>query len=323
MKKLKIAVLMGGPSAEREVSLQSGREVIEALRTTGGTIVPVVVEGPGFVIPADTTVAFIALHGSFGEDGQIQRILEERGVAYTGSDADASERAFDKLVAKDYFDEAGIPTPATFEDLSEVKFPVVVKPARQGSSVGITIVRRHEELAAACAKAQGYDERIVIEQFIRGRELTVGVLGNRELPVVEIRTKSGFFGYEEKYTAGKAEEIVPAALDSVTVVKAQRFARLAHERLGCRDFSRVDLMLSDRGELFVLEVNTIPGFTDTSLVPKAARAAGMSFEQLCVRLVEMALARAGRGAATKSAGENCPVVRYFRARARERKTVMV
>jgi D-alanine-D-alanine ligase len=288
MKKLKIAVLMGGPSSEREVSLQSGREVIEALRTTGGTIVPVVVEGPGFTVPADTDVAFIALHGKFGEDGQIQRILEERGVAYTGSDAEASARAFDKIKAKELFIDGGIPTPDYGDDL---RLPVVVKPARQGSSVGITIVRDQPSLAAACAKARAHDERILIEQFIRGRELTVGILGNRELPVVEIRTKSGFFGYEEKYIAGKAEEIVPAALDSSIVVKAKRFARLAHERLGCRDFSRVDLMLSDRGELFVLEVNTIPGLTQNSLLPKAAKAAGMGMSDLCVRMVEMALAR--------------------------------
>ncbi len=291
MKRLRIAVLMGGPSAEREVSLQSGRMVTEALQPTGAAVVPVVVDGPEFALPGNTDVAFIALHGTFGEDGQIQRVLEERGVTYTGSDAEASERAFDKSIAKEHFATGGIPTPAVFDDPSMVKFPAMVKPARQGSSVGITVVHDQAELAAACAKAHAYDDRLVIEQFIPGRELTVGVLGQRELPVLEIRTESGFFGYREKYTAGAAEEIVPAPLDSAVAIKAQRLARLAHERLGCRDFSRVDLMLNRRGELFVLEVNTIPGLTANSLLPKAAKAAGLSMSDLCVRMVEMALAR--------------------------------
>ncbi len=291
MRRLRIAVLMGGPSAEREVSRQSGRMVTEALRPTGAAVVPVVVDGPEFALPTSTDVAFIALHGTFGEDGQVQRILEKRGVTYTGSDSEASARAFDKGIAKEHFAAGRIPTPAVFTDPSRVKFPAVVKPARQGSSVGITIVRDQAELTAACTKARSYDQRLVIEEFIRGRELTVGVLGRRELPVVEIRTESGFFGYREKYTAGAAEEIVPAPLDSAVAVKAQRLARLAHERLGCRDFSRVDLMLNDRGELFVLEVNTIPGLTANSLLPKAAKAAGLSMSDLCVRMVEMALTR--------------------------------
>lgn len=286
--KLRIAVLMGGPSAEHEVSLQSGRMVLEALQPTGATILPVVIKGAELVLPARVDVAFIALHGTFGEDGQVQRILEARGVAYTGSDAEASERAFDKVTAKECFCEAGIPTPDYGDD---VQLPVVVKPARQGSSVGVTIVRNPEELEAACAKARAYDERVLIEKFIRGRELTVGILGRRELPVVEIETKSGFFGYNEKYTAGMAKEIVPAPLETAVAARAQRFARLAHERLGCRDFSRVDLMLDDRGNLFVLEVNTIPGMTANSLLPKAALAVRLSMTDLCVQMVEMALAR--------------------------------
>jgi D-alanine-D-alanine ligase len=288
VKRLRIAVLMGGRSAEREVSLQSGQMVGAALQETEATIFPVMVEGPGFALPENLDVAFIAMHGTFGEDGQLQRILEERGVVYTGSDAEASERAFDKILAKECFVGAGIPTPRYGDD---GRFPVVVKPARQGSSVGITIVRDRSALAAACAKARQYDERILVEEFIRGRELTVGILGSRELPVVEIRTTSGFFGYEEKYTAGAAEEIVPATLDSQVAVRAQLIARLAHQQLGCRDFSRVDLMLNDRGEVFVLEVNTIPGLTANSLLPKAAKAAGITMPDLCGRMVEMALAR--------------------------------
>jgi D-alanine-D-alanine ligase len=261
---------------------------VEALQPTGATIIPVVVEGPGFALPGNLDVAFIALHGTFGEDGQVQRILEERGVAYTGSDAEASERAFDKVTSKECFIGAGIPTPRFGDD---ARFPVVVKPARQGSSVGISIVRDRSELDVACAKAREYDERVLIEEFVRGRELTVGILGNRELPVIEIQTADGFFGYREKYTPGAAKEIVPAPLESSVALKAHCLARLAHERLGCRDFSRVDLMLSDRGELFVLEVNTIPGLTANSLLPKAAKAAGIKMPDLCVRIVEMALAR--------------------------------
>jgi D-alanine-D-alanine ligase len=290
MKQLRIAVLMGGPSAEREVSLQSGRAVVDALRPTGAAVLPVTVEGPEFALPANIDVAFLALHGTFGEDGQVQRILEERGVTYTGSDAETSARAFDKIAAKECFVAAGIPTPRYGDN---AKFPVVVKPARQGSSVGITIVRDRQRLDEACAKARRYDEQILIEEFIRGRELTVGVLGNRELPVVEIRTKSGFFGYHEKYTPGAAEEVVPAPLDTTLAAKTQWLARMAHERLGCRDFSRVDMMMSERGDLFILEVNTLPGLTPNSLLPKAAAAAGIKMPALCQRMVEMALARRG------------------------------
>jgi D-alanine-D-alanine ligase len=290
MKRVRIAVLMGGPSAEREVSLRSGQAVVDALHLTDAEPLAVTVEGAEFTLPADVDVAFLALHGTFGEDGQVQRILEEQGITYTGSDAEASARAFDKIAAKECFIEAGIPTPRYGDS---AKFPVVVKPARQGSSVGITIVRDRLSLEEACAKARQYDEQILIEEFIRGRELTVGVLGDRELPVIEIRTKSGFFGYDEKYKPGAAEEVVPAPLDTTLAIKAQRFARLAHEQLGCRDFSRVDLMLSDRGELFVLEVNTLPGLTTNSLLPKAAKAAGIEMPGLCLQMVEMALARRG------------------------------
>jgi D-alanine-D-alanine ligase len=288
MSPLRIAVLMGGPSAEREVSLRSGQAVVQALQSVVAHVEPVVVDGSEFALPADVDVAFLALHGTFGEDGQIQRLLDDRGVTYTGSDAEASARSFDKIVAKECFVDAGIPTPRYG---GVARFPVVVKPSRQGSSVGITIVRDRQSLEEACAKARQFDEQILIEEFIPGRELTVGVLGKRELPVIEIQTSSGFFGYREKYTPGAADEIVPAPLETGVAVKAQRFARLAHERLGCRDFSRVDLMLSARGELFVLEVNTLPGLTTNSLLPKAAKAAGIEMPELCLQMVELAWAR--------------------------------
>jgi D-alanine-D-alanine ligase len=286
MKPLRIAVLMGGPSAEREVSLQSGRMVAQALLAAGAHVAEVDVLDENFELPADADVAFVALHGTFGEDGQVQRILEERGVAYTGSRPETSALAFNKGAAKQAFRAAGIPTPrATYSP------PLVVKPARQGSSVGIAIVRDPSELAAALAGAKRYDENIIVEQFINGREFTVGILGGRALPVVEIRTNRKFFDYEAKYTPGAAEEICPAPIDALTASRIHELARRAHECLGCRDFSRVDVMWNGKRDFFVLEVNTIPGLTPNSLLPKAARAAGLSMEALCVRMVEMALER--------------------------------
>jgi D-alanine-D-alanine ligase len=300
MRKLKIAVLMGGPSAEREVSLRSGTAVANALSAMGAKVVPMDIHGAGFAIPADVDVAFLAVHGTFGEDGALQRILEDKAIAYTGSDSESSAIAFDKIAAKQAFLTAGIPTPAyeVFEGghamgrrLARLGFPLVVKPSRQGSSVGISVVQREAELPEACEVAGRYDHRLLAEQFVSGRELTVGILDGRALPVVEIRPKHDFFNYEAKYTKGETDYFVPAALDRSIESQTKSLALRAHECLGCRDYSRVDLILSERGELFVLEVNTIPGFTETSLLPKAARAAGIEFPNLCARLVQLALAR--------------------------------
>jgi D-alanine-D-alanine ligase len=286
MRRLRVTVLMGGPSKEREVSLRSGAAVMRALSATGAIVTEVDVRGGDFELPANTDVAFLALHGTFGEDGTVQRILEDRGVVYTGSDPDASALAFDKVAAKAAFAEAGIPTPPETRTP-----PLVVKPARQGSSVGVTIVRDESELAAAFAAARRYDESVITEQFISGREFTVGVLNGHELPVIEIRTKRGFFDYKAKYTPGEADEVVPRDLDPNTVARMQHLARGAHDCLRCRDFSRVDLMMDSRRDLFVLEVNTLPGLTENSLLPKAAAAAGLSMTDLCMRMVDMALAR--------------------------------
>ncbi len=302
MRKLKIAVLMGGPSAEREVSLRSGTAVANALTATGARVVPMDIRDATFTIPADVAVAFLALHGTFGEDGSLQRILQERGIAYTGSDPAASALAFDKIAAKQAFAVAGIPTPAyeAFENgdapvrrLARLGFPLVVKPSRQGSSVGISIVQQEEEWPGARELAGRYDRRLLAEQFIPGRELTVGILDGRALPVVEIRPKHEFFTYEAKYTKGETDYLVPASLDRTIEFQAKSLALRAHDCLGCRDYSRVDLILSPKGELFVLEVNTIPGFTETSLLPKAAQASGIEFPALCARLVQLALARNG------------------------------
>lgn len=298
MKDQRVAVLMGGPSAEAAVSRQSGAMVVAALRQTGLTVLPVDIQGTTVHLPADLDVAFIAMHGTFGEDGQIQRILEDHGVAYTGSDPGASARAFDKVIAKECFIEAGIPTPksAIYEgDLSvldELHWPLVVKPARQGSSVGVSIVHDLASLLQAYAQAKQFDSQVLVEEFVRGREFTVGLLDGEPLPVVEIRTSHDFFDFQAKYTTGAAEEICPAPLDPVMAMRAKMFALRAHDCLGCRDFSRVDLMMNETtGQFFVLEVNTLPGMTANSLLPKAARAAGLEMPALCLQMVELALAR--------------------------------
>ena len=298
MKDYRVAVLMGGPSAEREVSLQSGAQVVAAaLRQTGMTVLPVEIHGTTVNLPADVDVAFIAMHGTFGEDGQIQRILEDHGVAYTGSDPGASARAFDKVLAKECFVEAGIPTPKSvvFDGVNlpeELHWPLFVKPARQGSSVGVSRVDDLAALLQAHQQARQFDSQVLVEEFVRGREFTVGILDGTALPVVEIRTKREFFDYQAKYTDGATEEICPAPLEAMVAMRAKMFALRAHECLGCRDYSRVDLMFNEQtGQFFVLEVNTLPGMTANSLLPKAARAAGLEMPALCARMVELALAR--------------------------------
>lgn len=298
MKRSRVAVLMGGPSAEREVSLNSGRTAAAALRRAGWNASEVEVDSAGdFSLPENCAVAFIALHGRFGEDGTVQQMLEERGVIYTGSGPAASALAMDKTLAKRKFVEAGIPTPrwvVVERDLrpaGDWPLPAVVKPAREGSSVGISIVENAAELNEACLQAWHHDDRLLVEEYVRGREFTVGILGDRALPVIEIRTGHKFFDYRAKYTTGAAEEIVPAPVDALTAARMQDWARRAHDCLGCRDMSRVDVMMDEAGNLFVLEVNTIPGLTPNSLLPKAAAAAGLSFQDLCDRIVALALVR--------------------------------
>lgn len=303
MNKFHVAVLMGGPSAEREVSLKSGAAAVQALRGAGMHVSPIDVQGDDFHLPSGTDVAFLALHGTFGEDGQIQRILETRAMPYTGSDAESSERAFDKALAKELFMAAGVPTPKyvvverDVRALATMRLPVVVKPARQGSSVGVTVVTDPAQLEWAVEQAWRYGQKLVVEEFVNGREFTVGVFDGHALPVVEIRTKRKFFDFQAKYNDGETEELVPAPLDALTAARMQKIAVQAHQCLGCRDYSRVDIMLTEDGGLFVLEVNTLPGMTDQSLLPKAARAAGLSMEDVCMRLVKMAMARRTEAAA--------------------------
>ncbi len=300
MNKLHVAVLMGGPSAESAVSLRSGAAVAAALEQSGMQVTTVTVAGPDFKLPRGVDAVFVAMHGTFGEDGTVQQILEERGMAYTFSGPAASALAFDKQRAKRQFVADGVLTPRyeaidraaqDFTRLERLKLPLVVKPCRQGSSVGVTIVRKMSDLPAAVKAAGEYDERVLVEQFIEGRELTIAILEDQALPVIEVCPKEEFFTYEAKYTPGQTDYLVPAPLDDELKNRAQTAALRAHQSLGCRDLSRVDLILAESGKVHVLEVNTVPGFTGTSLVPKAAQAAGIGFPQLCSRLVKLAQAR--------------------------------
>jgi D-alanine-D-alanine ligase len=289
-----IAVLKGGPSAEREVSLRSGAAAAEALREAGYEVTEVIVEDAGFILPPETDLAFLALHGTFGEDGQVQEILEARGIPYTGANAQASRIAFDKEKTKEKFRAHGVPTPegqlvSRLEQVT-LPLPLFVKPNAQGSSVGTHPATTREELAAALADALKFDSSALVERFIRGRELTVGVLGDEALPIVEIHPLDGFYDYANKYTKGRTEYFCPARLpDEITRI-IQKHALAAHRSLGQPVYSRVDFLLEKDGNPYCLEVNTIPGMTATSLLPKAAAAMGISFPQLCRRIIELSWA---------------------------------
>ena len=311
----RIGVLMGGYSSEREISLKSGTAVAESLKRQGGEVVSIDItvrdkeKIASLVRSYNLDVAFIALHGRLGEDGTIQAILEEIGVPYTGSGVEASRLALDKVLAQDLFQKSGIQVPAyislSLQGLQGLQgkqeaahhagliqaidfYPVVVKPAREGSSIGISLVRAPEGLAEALQKAWKYDDKVLIEQYIQGRELTVGILGDEALAPIEIRPKAEFFDFKAKYSSGATEYIVPAHLPQELADKVRQSALAAHRALGCADLSRVDFILAENGAYYVLEVNTIPGFTSTSLLPKAARVMGIDFDRLCLQLAGLA-----------------------------------
>lgn len=292
---IKVAVLYGGTSSEREVSLRSGAGVAKGLAAAGCKVSEVDVTGPDFTLPRGIDVVFPVLHGTFGEDGKLQEILEKKGVPYVGSGVLASYNAFDKIRSKQIFVREGIPTPA-YEILLRngarhfaLKLPVFVKPAREGSSVGAHRIMKEQEIDEAVADAFKYDEYVLVEEFIDGRELTVGFLGNDPLPIVEIKPIHGWYDYANKYTKGNTEYITPAELSPAVTRAVQFAAQRAYLALGCRHLGRVDVLLAKDNTPHVLEVNTMPGFTETSLLPKAAKAAGVGFEQLCLRLAELAL----------------------------------
>ena len=288
----RVAVLMGGPSSERDVSLQSGRAVVEALRQAGYAVEPTVIEGRAVRLAEGVEAAFIALHGAFGEDGGVQAELDALRVPYTGSGAESSRRAMDKKLSKQAFAEHGVPT-AEFALLSAnasacpLPLPVVVKPLCEGSSIGVHCVHVEADWAAALADARRYGGEVLVERFIDGRELTVGILEDRTLPMIEIVPRDGWYDFGAKYGGG-SRYIVPAPVDSAVEAECAELARRTFDALGCRGFARVDFRLSTEQRPFVLELNSIPGFTPTSLLPKAAAAAGMDFVGLCGRIMETA-----------------------------------
>jgi D-alanine-D-alanine ligase len=332
---MKIAVLMGGTSAERDVSLASGLGITRALRERGHDV-SVVDTAVGFIpreeedellpggvksappehvdralpliglaqVPQlrDADLAFLALHGGDGEDGTVQALLQIAGIAYTGSGPLGSGIAMDKDVTKRLLRDAQVPTlpwrvarapdfaydPDTIEDL--VGLPCVVKPSRQGSSVGIHVVHERDDLQAAVRDAAQYDTEVMIERYAKGRELTVGILGDQALPPVEIRPKKGIYDYESKYTPGMTEYLCPAPLDEEVVAQIQAYALRAFKVLKLRGYGRIDFILA-KEQLFCLEANTLPGMTATSLLPKGAAAVGIDYPELCDRIARMAAGR--------------------------------
>lgn len=292
----RIAVLMGGPGSERPVSLASGAGVSAALRSLGAEVFEVDVHGPEFELPEGIDIAFNVIHGTFGEDGQLQRILDLRGVPYTGEGVEGSELAIDKIATKRRLLEHGVPT-ALFEVLHgnehpTLPLPFVLKAPREGSSVGVYIVREPAEIEARLHDVRGYAREILVEEYVSGRELTVGILGDRALPVVEICPKQGFYDFKNKYPflnpqAAGADHWCPAPLQETESRLVQKIALEAHRALGLEVYSRVDFLLSEKLGPVVLEINTIPGMTQVSLLPEAAAAAGISYAQLCAEVITL------------------------------------
>jgi D-alanine-D-alanine ligase len=300
-----IGVLMGGYSSERAISLKSGLAVVETLGKAGCPVVPIDItvrereQIKSVIKNANLGVGFIALHGALGEDGTIQSILEELNIPYTGSGVAASVRAFNKATTQKILKEHRLPVPEFFvaqKDSADVgviaaqvgSFPVVVKPACEGSSIGVTLARQKEDLSVALTEAFRYGKEAIVERFIPGRELTVGILDREALPIVEIRPQKQFFDFEAKYQKGMTDYIVPAPLSAELAREIQAIALKAHQAVGCEVYSRIDFRLDPENRPFILEINTIPGFTETSLFPKAARQAGLEFTDVCLRLIKLA-----------------------------------
>ncbi len=291
LKGKRVGVLMGGKSSEREISLKSGMAVLEALRRKGIDAFAVELDGDVVqkVLQNPMDIAFLALHGRLGEDGTVQGLLELLGIPYTGSGVLASALAMDKVKAKQVFLSMGIPTPE-FVQWQEGLFPPfeppwVVKPVSEGSTIGVSIVREKGELRRAVEKALACDYEVFIERFIEGKEITVAILNMRPLEPIEVIPESGFYDYEAKYTPGRTEYLVPAGIDRALRDKAKEIALSAYQALKCSGCARVDMRLDRDGNFWVLEVNTIPGMTPTSLVPKAAAYEGLSFEDLVLEIL--------------------------------------
>jgi D-alanine-D-alanine ligase len=305
-RKLNVAVLYGGDSSERDISLSTGESVARALDERGHAVrlIDIRTRTLEEMDGVECDVAFVALHGAFGEDGGVQQLLEDRGIPYTGSDAEASRIAMDKEASKRLFTEKEIPTPGYFvlhnESRAEeirsatvnIGFPQIIKPACEGSSVGVSVANSVPEAKVALEQCFALDDRALVERMVRGRELTVGVVGHCTLPIIELEYPTQIFDKHAKYTDGVTRHIINPELPGGVTDKLSTLALLAHQAIGCRDISRVDLMLDVRNRPYVLEVNTIPGMTPTSLVPDAARAAGIEFDELCENLAFRAVRRA-------------------------------
>ncbi|HSV62466.1 MAG TPA: D-alanine--D-alanine ligase [Chthoniobacterales bacterium] len=297
----KIAVLMGGPGSERDVSLATGRGVVKALRSLGCDVTEVDVRGADFVLPEDIDLAFLTIHGTFGEDGQLQQILEDRGVPYTGEGVEESSLAFDKIRSKEVFREHGVTTPywqtIGAGQRPAMPIPLVIKAPRQGSTVGVHIIRNEKDIDGAIADASTYDRELLVEKFVPGRELTVGILGDQALPIIEIIPKGGFYDFTNKYpflnpsAGGAAEHVCPAKITPEKTNEVQQLALRAFRALGLKVYARVDVLLPDDGVPTVLEANTIPGMTEASLLPEAAAVAGITYPQLCARIIELSAKR--------------------------------
>lgn len=296
----RIAVLFGGPGSERQVSVKTAESVMSALAALGAEVLPVDVTGPDFDCPNDVLIAMNLIHGTFGEDGQLQALLEARGIRYTGAGVADSRTAFDKSLSKARFLAAGVPTPRSQDYPLDgsvpraIELPLVSKPPREGSSVGVRIVRTEAEWQDALEEARRHGTTTLLEEFIEGRELTIGILGDLVLPVIHIEPVEGFYDMNNKYPwlsgTGKTLYHCPADLDAATTQRVQEAALAAFRACDTQVYGRVDVMLRADGQPFMLEINTIPGMTSSSLLPKAAQAAGIGFPELCRRIIELSLA---------------------------------
>jgi D-alanine-D-alanine ligase len=298
---IKVGVLGGGVSSEREISLLSAEQAFKSLTSSGVDAISIDIntskklEVKKIILSKKIDAAFIALHGEFGEDGRIQEILQELGIPYTGSGPGASYLAMNKIFSKKIFVRDKIPT-ADFlvyekgkELTQNIKYPTVVKPYFSGSSLGVSVVPSQADLPRALAKALALQDKVILEDYIAGRELTVGILKDRPLAVVEIVPKAGYFDFTTKYGDGLARVSAPASIESTVYKNVQEIAVSAHESLGCKHFSRVDLRLDRDNNIFVLEVNSIPGLTTHSLLPLSASACGITFDKLILEMLELAL----------------------------------
>lgn len=304
----KIGVLMGGTSAERKISLKTGKAILQALKRRGLKAIPIDVgkDIATRLLEERVDLAFVALHGRGGEDGTIQGLLELLRIPYTGSGVLASALALNKVQAKKVFKFHGLPVPrfqvlkkedpgaslsAGKAGIQDLRFPLplVIKPAREGSTIGLSIICNRRDIGKAIKKAFRHDQEVMLEEYIKGKEVTVGIVGNEILPVIEIRPKNAFYTYEAKYIKGLTDFIIPARLPKKVYSQVQMIALAAYHALGCRHFARVDIIVSKENKPYLLEVNTIPGMTVTSLLPQAAAKKGMAFDDLVLKILKLAL----------------------------------